>query len=237
MIALRSQTWGRSPTCPPAKLVIAAGQVGNLPHLVAMLCGLAVVLAAQGGPRVVYTKAFPGSTPAYVVITVERGGEATYKESKNDDDAAKLGLESDVTAAIFDLAAKLDHFKHPLESGLKVANMGAKTYRWEDGAETSQSTFNFSQDESARTLQDWFERITESQRAFMDLDRAVKHDRLGVNQAVLQIQSLWEQKRLVATAQLLPLLERVAANEALINMARERASAIAVAIRARAKTE
>ena len=200
------------------------------------LCGLAAVLSAQSGPRVLYTKSFPGSMPAYVAITVERGGAATYTETK-DDDPEKLGLERDVAAAIFELAAKLDHFKRPLESGLKVANMGAKTYRWEDGAEASQSTFNFSQDESARLLQDWFDRITESERAFLELDRAVKHDRLGVNQGVLQIQTLWDQKRLVGTGQLLPLLDRVAANPALINMARERAAAIAAAIRARTKAE
>ena len=115
--------------------------------------------------------------------------------------------------------------------------MGAKTFRWENGGETSQSTFNYSQDESARLLQDWFERITESERAYLELDRATKHDRLGVHQAMLQIVSLWENKRLVGTAQMLPLLDRVANNEVFINMARERASAVAAAIRARAKSE
>ena len=34
---------------------------------------------------------------------------------------------------MFDLAEKLDQFKHPIESGLKVANMGTKTFRFEDG--------------------------------------------------------------------------------------------------------
>ncbi len=36
---------------------------------------------------------------------------------------------------MFSLADKLEHFAHPLESHLKVANMGMKTFRYEaDGA-------------------------------------------------------------------------------------------------------
>lgn len=191
---------------------------------------------AQTGPRILYSKSFPGSVPPYAAITVEQGGAATYTESK-DDDPESFALESDVAGAIFDLAAKLDHFKRPLESGLKVANLGAKTFRWENGAENYETKFNYSLDENARALQDWFEKISESERAYLTLDRAVKHDRLGVHQAMLQLVSLWEQKRLVATAQMLPLLDRVAKNEAFINMARERAEWLAGTIRARAKAE
>jgi len=197
----------------------------------------AAAAMAQSGPRVVYSKSFPGSTPPFVSITVERSGQASYNETKDPDNAETLRLEADTVGAIFDLADKLDHFKRPLESGLKVANMGEKTYRWENGGEVHETKFNFAQDESARSLQDWFERITESERVYLELNRVLKHDRLGVNNAVLQIQTLWDQKRLVGTPQLLPLLDRVAKNEALINMARDRASNIAGAIRAKSKAE
>jgi hypothetical protein len=201
------------------------------------LAAFASVLSAQSGSRIVYTKSFPGSVPAYIAISVDSSGATVYNESKDEDNAEKLQLERDVTNSIFELAAKLDHFKRPLESGLKVANMGAKTYRWESGAEAHETTFNYSQDENARLLQDWFERITESERAYLELDRATKHDRLGVHQAMLQIVSLWENKRLVGTEHMLPLLDRVAKNEAFINMARERAAAVAAAIRAKPKAE
>ena len=32
--------------------------------------------------------------------------------------------------------------------------MGVKTFRWEDGAESSEAKFNYSLDENAKTLQD-----------------------------------------------------------------------------------
>ena len=66
----------------------------------------------------------------------------------------------------------------------------------------------------------------------MDLKRALRYDRLGVNASVNNIQAMWNNKRLLATPQFLPLLDQIAGNEALIHIARERAAQIADAIRA-----
>src|SRR6185437_2676366 len=141
--------------------------------------------------------------------------------------AEKVQLEAGVVSEMFDLAERMDHFKKPLEAGLKVANMGQKTLRWESGGDRSEAKFNYSSNEDAKLLSDRFERIAESMRTLLELRRAAKHDRLGVNAAVLKIQSLWDNKRLVATAQFLPLLDQVAQDEAYIHMARERAAQIA----------
>jgi hypothetical protein len=196
----------------------------------------ACLFAADHSPRIVFTKSFPGSTPAYVEISIERSGDAGYKETADDDpETFKLNAES--TTEIFTLAARLDHFKNPLESGLKVANMGAKTFRWEDGDEKSEVKFNYSLDENAKALHDWFERIAESERLFLQLRRAVRHDRLGVYDAMVSVQSLWDRKRLASPEQFLPLLEQIAANEALMHMARERAAQIVDGIHARQKPE
>jgi hypothetical protein len=190
------------------------------------------LFAADHSPRIVFTRSFPGSMPPYFEISIERSGEASYKESA-DDEAETFKLNTGSTAAIFDLAAKLEYFKRPVESGLKVANMGVKTFRWEDGAETNQVKFNYSMDENARLLHDWFERIGESERTFAILRRAARHDRLGVNDAVVSVQSLWEHGRLASPEQFLPLLDQIAGNEVYMNIARERAAGIADAIRAR----
>jgi len=199
----------------------------------AALFGLCLLAAAA--PRVTYTKTFPGSNPAYVEITIDPSGEATYKESA-DDDPETLKLRDSETAEIFELAARLDHFRNPLESGLKVANLGAKVFRWEDGGDKHEVKFNYSLDENAKLLYDWFERITESERLFLTLKRAVRHDKLGVNDAVIAVQAEWNAKRLVGLDQMLPLLDQVANNEIYMHIARERAAQIAEAIRAKGKS-
>jgi hypothetical protein len=189
---------------------------------------------AADGPRVTFIKSFPGSVPAYVSIAVERTGATDYKETP-DDDPETFQLEEQAAAAIFDLAEKLDHFKRPVESGLKVANMGAKTFRWEDGGSSTEAKFNFSQDLNAQALLENFESISDSERAFLELRLAIKHDKLGVQDAMLHIQALWDQKRLVGTPQLLPLFDRLIKDESYLHMARERAANLANAIRTAAK--
>ena len=83
--------------------------------------------------RLFYSKSFPGSTPAYRDVTLEENGDADYREAADDDLPLKFHLTDAETQTVFALAEKLDHFKHPLESPLKVAFMGAKTFRYENG--------------------------------------------------------------------------------------------------------
>jgi len=198
------------------------------------LAAIAGLALGADGPRVSYTKVFPGSDPAYMAATVEKDGAATYREAK-DEEPETFRLEADVVRAVFDLTEKLGHFKRPLESGLKVAKTGDKTFRWENGAETGEAKFNYSLDENAKQLQDWFERISESERAKMNLSRAMRFDKLGVNDAVLRVDAAWSEKRLVGREQFLPLLDRVAKNEAFVNLARDRAAHLAAALRAAGK--
>jgi hypothetical protein len=114
---------------------------------------------------------------------------------------------------------------------VKVAFMGAKTFRWENGSEKGEVKFNYSQDPSAQALLDWFERMTESAQRNIELERAVKYDHLGIVKALLDLQAAQDKRRLVGMEQFLPMLDRVIKNESFMHTARERASEIADAIR------
>jgi hypothetical protein len=92
--------------------------------------------------------------------------------------------------------------------------------------------FNYSEDPEAKTLLDWFERIAETERDLIELERTVRFDKLGVQDAILRIEMSRDQKRLVAEPQFLPLLDRVIKNESYLHMARDRAAALADSIRA-----
>lgn len=187
--------------------------------------------AEAGAPRIFYSKSFPGSVPAYVSIEINQDGKGVYMEAPDDESPVQLKLTEQDTSAIFALAEKLERFKRPLESNLKVANMGIKTFRYENGAEKSEVKFNYSIDEDAKSLADFFERITESQMLHGNLERTVRFDRLGVNKALLQIEAAYDRNRLVTLERFLPLLDRVAKNDAYLHMARERAATLADAFR------
>src|SRR6185369_14065245 len=192
---------------------------------------LAGPLLAGDGARLFYSKSFPGSTPAYMQVSVERTGEVEYREAPDDDNPLKFNLTVAEATEVFGLADKMDHFKSPIESGLKVAFMGKKTFRWENGAEKHEVSFNFSEDLNAKLMWDWFDRMTDSALIRINLDRAAKYDKLGVFKAVTMLGSAIDRKRIVGLEQYLPTLDRIIKNESYMHTARVRASEIAEAIR------
>src|ERR1700681_4106359 len=179
-------------------------------------------LFASDGPRLVYSKTFPGSTPAYTEVRIEKSGSGEYREAVDDDQPLKFQLSEAETQQVFDLAAKLEYFKRPLESGLKVAFMGTKTFRYENGDQKSEAKFNYSEDLAAHDLLDWFEKIAESEQHRTDLGRPPKYDKLGVFKALMLLGSAMERKRLVAVDQYLPMLDRISKNETYMHTARAR---------------
>ncbi len=183
-------------------------------------------------PRITFIKSFPGSAPAYLAVSLDKSGAGDYKEAQDDDKPVHFQLTDSEAAGIFDLAEKLGYFDHPLESGLKVAFMGEKTFRYENGAVKHEVKFNYSEVPEAQVLADWFERISESEQLLVTLEVSAKYDRLGVDKAVLQLEAAYDRKRLVATTQYLPMLDRIAKNEAYIHQARLRAASLADQIRA-----
>jgi hypothetical protein len=201
--------------------------------LLLFCCSLAVAAdPTPENPRITYSKQFPGSAPPYIGITLDKQGAGEYKEAPDDDNPVKFQLTPSESVEIFSLAEKVDYFRKPLESPLKVAFMGTKTFRFEDGSAKTEVKFNYSEDPSARALADWFERISESEQHLINLERAAKYDRLGVLKALLLLETSLDRKRLVGTQQFLPMLDRIIKNESYMHTARARASGIAETIRA-----
>jgi hypothetical protein len=192
-------------------------------------CLFGLLLHAE--PRLTYSKYFKGSKPESVLITVELSGVASYREGAEDDNPLHFQLAESEAREMFQLAGKLEHFQHPLESGLKVANMGKKTFRFEDGSETHEASFNYSEDPDAKALADWFERISETEQEFIELDNTIHFDKLGVDRALALIRITYEHKHLVAPQQFLPLLDRVIKNDSFMHMARSHAASLADAFR------
>lgn len=176
--------------------------------------------------RLEFTKVFPQSQPPYVGISVESSGAAVFKTDPQDEQPVRFQLSSAETAELFALANKVD-LSQKWEAPLKVAFMGTKTIRYENSGKTGQQIYNYTENPEARLLTDWFERISESEQCFIDLERSVKYEKIGVNQSLLLLQSEWERQRLVAPQQFLPLLDRVIKSDSYLQMARKRAQALA----------
>lgn len=196
--------------------------------LLLILGGLAF---GADGPSLFYSKSFPGSKPAYVQINLSRTGDVEYREAPDEDNPVKFHLTEAETNEIFGLVEKADSFKRPLEAHLKVAFMGTKTLRLENGDVKNEVQFNYTLDPAGQALADWFERMAETAQRRIDLERTAKYDKLGVVDSLLQLQISMDKKRVLDPEQFLPLLDRLANNESYMHTARARAAEVAAAIR------
>lgn len=180
---------------------------------------------AAATPSITYTRSFPGSVPDFLYVNIDRTGALVYKESLKDEQPLKAQLQDSDTAPLFDMAEQLGYFKSPLESGLKVANTGKKTFRYENETGVcTEVTFNYSTNETAQALLARFEQIAATEQAYLELDRTIHYNKLGVNDALAQIESLWLRKELTAPQQFLPLLTRISTHESFMHLVRDRAA-------------
>ena len=149
-----------------------------------MLAGLLTVsgLCLLAAPRLILSKRFPHSNPEFAELRIERDGRVEYREAA-DEEPLRVQLTKEEVDTVFDLAEKCDRFRRPLESELKVARMGEKTFRWEDGDEQHEVKFNYTLDPAGQALLDWYEKIVESEMDLIDLERTARYDVLGVNQS------------------------------------------------------
>lgn len=196
--------------------------------LLLALVSLAVAQSAED--RIVYQKVFAGSSPEYQEISIDRSGAALYKEAKDDPNPVAFKVGGPIAAELFQLADSLDHFNRKLESDLAIARVGEKTFRFEGSTPGSQ-TYNYSIDPSAQKLQDYFEKMGESQRLFIKLEYTVRFDRLGIYDALLLMDQARARGRLIGTEHFVPLLDRIVKNKRFMNIARDRADTLARSIR------
>jgi hypothetical protein len=198
--------------------------------MIPLLSSTVLLLALFADSQISFKKVFPASDPPYVGITVTESGAGEYRSDPKDEQPVLFQLSPAEREQLFALAAKVD-LKQNLESPAKVANMGMKTIRVERDGKAAEAKWNYTDNADARALGDFFERISESEQRFLELERTAKYEKIGVNEALLNLQADWERKQLVAVSQYLPLLDRITRGESYLSMARKRAAALAETFR------
>jgi hypothetical protein len=200
----------------------------------AALC-LAAAPGRAADATVIYRKIFPGSVPEFVEIHVGEAQGATWdiRQLSDPADPEPLEIRPALRARIFALTAALHNFAGvQLDVHRRLANLGQKTFRYESGGEIHETTFNYTTDQNASQLLDIFEGLSRQQLDLQSIEHSMKYDRLGVNDALMQFETDLDQKTLPEPEALLPALDRLAADNRFLNIARERARSLAQRIRA-----
>lgn len=195
-------------------------------------CGIAE--AASGG-TFIYKRIFKESVPEYIEIKIPEGSAnatAEVRQLSDDAGAASFELTPALRTRIFELVAQLNHFKGlDLDVHRKIANLGEKTFRWENGAESYEVKFNYTLNTPATQLLQICEGLAREQELIELLQRRMKYDRLGVNDALMQMESDLNKSVLPEPQRMLPLLDQISGDSRFVDIARQRARTLAERMR------
>ena len=206
----------------------------SLRVLLAVWVLLPTAWANAGGATITYRRVFKGSSPEFIEIKVSDQGRATFdiRQLDDDPDPEQFQVGSNVQKRIFELAGDLNNFAiQNLDVQKKIANLGQKTFRYENGAEAHETSFNYTLNAPAAQLMQIFEGLARQQQDLVLLQRSAKYDRLGVNDALLQFEADLEHRVLPEPERLLPVLDQIGGDSHFVDIARTRARALAERIR------
>ena len=190
--------------------------------------------AAPGAATITYRRVFKGSTPEFIEIKIADQGKATFEIRQLEDDPAAEPFEvgAPVRQKIFELTSDLKNFAiADLDIQKRIANLGQKTFRYERDSEVHETTFNYTLNASANMLMQIFEGLARQQGDLVLLERSVKYDRLGVNDALRQFEADMDHRLLPEPERLLAVLDQIGADSHFVDIARTRARALAERIR------
>jgi hypothetical protein len=192
--------------------------------------------ASPAGPSTfTYRRIFKSSTPEFIEIKIHEDSDTgSYEIRQLDEDpgAAPFEVSHVLHSKIFELIAQLNEFKGlDLDVHRKIANLGEKTFRWERGTESHEVKFNYTVNTEASQLLQICEGLARQQELIELLQRRMKYDRLGVNDALLELEADLSKGVLPEPQRLLPLLDQIAADSRFVEIARQRARTLAERIR------
>jgi len=202
--------------------------------LVLIALSLTPVASAQAA-KITFRRIFSGSTPEFIEITVREDSDvATFDIRQLDEDASSAPFEvsSILRAKMFGYAAELHHFQgQDLDVHRKIAYLGEKTFRWEQGSQKFETKFNYTLNSAATQLLQIFEGLARQQEHYVLLSRRMKYDRLGINDALLQFETDLNRGLLPEPNRLVPLLDQISGDSKFVEIARQRARNLADRIR------
>jgi hypothetical protein len=185
--------------------------------------------AAASSPHLTYTRTFKGSNPEYLAISLGHDGAGSY-EGHRLDEASKprpLQLSATTTARVFALVGRLHNFQSvELESHKKVANLGQKTFIYQQGEDVNRAAFNYTENPDARELVNMLEGVAAVEEHISALEFEMKYDPLRLAEELLQIQIDLNNKSLADPELLVPTLQRIAQGSRFLHLAQTRAKEI-----------
>jgi hypothetical protein len=162
-------------------------------------------------------------------VAVDTTGSAAYESRVQDttEPGVPYSLRFSVSDAtrhrLFDLARRVDHFKGDFDfTKVRVADTGRKTLIYVDPNGRTETTYNWSENQSIQELTRIFQGIANTIEAGRRLENLRRHDRLGIDAELRKMEDLARMQMLSELQIIAPLLRALLRDEALMRISRQR---------------
>jgi hypothetical protein len=164
-------------------------------------------------------------------------GEVKFKRRQAEMVNMPIQLSPSARQKFITLLAGTNYLEHPetFESGRKIADLGAKHMTVELSGTKREGTFNYSLRKDVTDLSTFFEGLINQETLGFDLTNAMQFERLSIPKRLEFVENELKSNRIADPEGLIPLLEKIEADQQIMNYARSQAGKIKKEIQAAKK--
>ena len=190
-----------------------------------------VASAPPAPPTITFTFDLPQTDPSHYVIAVDAGGNASYQAHGDDPDDSPYRFEFRVSDSardsLFAAARELNYFQGDFDyRKSRIAFTGAKKLDYTSPDQQGSTTYNWSQDVRIQRITTFFQNLSNTLEFGRRIGYLHKHDKLGIDAELKRMEEMARNGDLAELQVVAPVLQKVAADPAVINLARKRAEAL-----------
>lgn len=207
----------------------------SCPHRIAcfllLALGISLPARAQAQTVVTFTLDFPGSEPSHYEIAVSSNGHSTYDsdgklspDSDGDPFHLDFSVSGETSRRIFDLAERAHYFQEDIDSRKKnLASTGVKTLTYKDSGRSARATYNYSPVVAVQQLTQLFQGLSTTLEFGRRLEYYHRYQKLALDEELTRMEDLANRDGLQELAAVVPILQRIANDQSVINPVRARA--------------
>jgi hypothetical protein len=191
-----------------------------------------VIAAADPPASVGFSLDFPNSIPDHYMISASSDCHASY------DSTGKLTVDAEPgdpyhtdfmlsppnCKRIFDLAAKAKYFEGKVDSGRSnLASTGVKVLTYTGGDRHTRAEYNYSPVPAVQEITAIFQGMSTTLEFGRRLDFYYHHQKLALEAELKRMEEMAREKNLDEIHAVAPILQRIVADQSVLNVARARA--------------
>ena len=163
-----------------------------------------------------------------IQLDAEAKGEVKFKRRQAETVNMSIQLSPPAREKFIALLAATNYLDHPetFESGKKIADLGPKRLTIEMPGGSREATFNYSLRKDVTELSAFFEGLINQETLGFDIRNAMQFEKLSIPKRLEQIENELKANRIADPDRLIPMLEKIEADQQIVNYARMQAGRI-----------